>query len=135
MNSAANLSPNSSSGSSPNSSQNSSPSKGQWLRVCAETDLTADTGVCVLFNGEQVAIFKDRKTGGIYALSNYDPIGKANVLSRGILGSIKDQLVVASPLYKQHFRLDNGQCLEDDCSVKTFAVRIENGEVQLAARA
>ena len=106
----------------------------QWVQVCAEGDLIADTGVCVLFNGEQVAIFKDRKTGAVYALSNYDPIGKANVLSRGILGSISDQLVVASPLYKQHFRLDNGQCLEEECRVKTFAVRIENGEVQLALR-
>ena len=57
----------------------------------------------------------------VFAVSNFDPFGKANVLSRGIIGSIGEQLVVASPLYKQHFDLQTGACLEDDSvSLKTF---------------
>ncbi|MGH1469716.1 MAG: nitrite reductase small subunit NirD [Cellvibrionaceae bacterium] len=107
--------------------------KTEWLSVCNLNDITPDTGVCVLFNGEQVAIFRERKNNQIFAISNYDPIGEANVLSRGILGSIDGQLVVASPLYKQHFTLSSGVCLEDDgVKVKTYPVRVEEGRVQLS---
>lgn len=36
----------------------------QWITVCNESDLTPDTGLCALHQGEQVAIFKlaDRKS-------------------------------------------------------------------------
>jgi nitrite reductase (NADH) small subunit len=68
----------------------------------------------------------------VYALSNYDPIGAANVLSRGIIGSLGERLVVASPLYKQHFCLQTGQCLEDEnVSVPIWPVRLHDGKVQL----
>jgi nitrite reductase (NADH) small subunit len=100
--------------------------KSSWEAVCDRRDLVAGAGVCVLVGSEQVALFylpdEDR---ALYALSNRDPIGKANVLSRGILGDIHGQLVVASPLYKQHFNLVTGACLEDD------AVRIQVYEARL----
>ena len=67
----------------------------------------------------------------VYAIGNYDPIGKANVLYRGIVGSIGEQLVVASPLFKQHFSLQTGQCLQEDISVKHYPVRIMDQQVQL----
>ena len=103
-----------------------------WLSVCDDADLIPGTGVCALLGQEQVAIFKTRKEKEVYAISNYDPIGKAHVLSRGITGSIGDDIVVASPLYKQHFSLTTGQCIEDDeQAVKTFPVRIDGGKVQL----
>ncbi|MFA9203995.1 MAG: nitrite reductase (NAD(P)H) small subunit [Flavobacteriales bacterium] len=42
--------------------------------------------------------------------------------------------VVASPMYKQHFDLLTGRCLEDDAiSLKTYAVRLENDAVMIAA--
>jgi len=104
-----------------------------WQTVCKASDIAPDTGACVLFNGQQVAVFKERKQGQCFALSNFDPIGEANVLSRGIIGSIGDELVIASPLYKQHFSLTTGQCIEDaSVSVKTWSVRVFNGEVQLS---
>ena len=104
-----------------------------WVTVCDESDLIPGTGVCALLGADQqVAVFKTRKNSAVYAISNYDPIGKANVLSRGITGSIGDDIVVASPLYKQHFNLATGACLEDsEQSVKTYPVRIEAGKVQL----
>lgn len=106
----------------------------KWTTVCSESDLTADTGLCALHNGEQVAIFKPALTKEVFALSNFDPIGKANVMSRGILGSIGENLVVASPLYKQHFNLKTGECLEDDSvSLKTYQVRVEAGQIQLCS--
>jgi nitrite reductase (NADH) small subunit len=106
----------------------------QWITVCSESDLTVDTGLCALHGGEQVAIFKPALTHELFAVSNFDPIGKANVMSRGITGSIGDSLVVASPLYKQHFDLRTGQCLEDKSkTLKTYQVRIDAGQVQLLA--
>ena len=103
-----------------------------WVSVCKESDLIAGTGICALLGNEQVAIFKTRKEPVLYAINNYDPIGKANVLSRGLIGSIGEEVVVASPLYKQHFNLSSGKCLEDEnTSVKTYAIRVEDGEVQL----
>ncbi|MFT4907712.1 MAG: nitrite reductase (NADH) small subunit [Oleispira sp.] len=106
----------------------------QWITVCSESDLTADTGLCALHGGEQVAIFKPALANELYALSNFDPFGKANVMSRGIIGSIGETLVVASPLYKQHFDLKTGECLEDDsAALKTYQVRVEAGQVQLLA--
>lgn len=103
-----------------------------WKTVCSEKELIAGTGVCALLGTDQVAIFKTRKDSQLYAISNYDPIGKANVLSRGIIGSIGEAIVVASPLYKQHFNLQNGQCLEDEeQSVKSYPIRVFDGQVQL----
>ena len=105
-----------------------------WITVCKETDLSPSTGLCALHAGEQVAIFYCGKTAELYAVSNYDPIGEANVLSRGIMGSIGDDVVVASPLYKQHFNLKTGECLEEpEHKLKTYQIRLEAGEVQLQA--
>lgn len=104
----------------------------QWQDVCSVDDLQPDSGVCALVDGRQVAIFYMPKESAVYAIDNYDPFGKANVLSRGIIGDINGQPVVASPLYKQHFNLQTGACLEDETvKIPAYAVRIENGKVQV----
>ncbi len=64
-----------------------------WISVCELSDLLPDTGVCALVNKQQVAIFRSRRLNEVFAVSNYDPIGEANVLSRGIIGSIGDEVV------------------------------------------
>jgi nitrite reductase (NADH) small subunit len=105
-----------------------------WTTVCKKDDITPGAGVCALLDGEQVAIFRIAKTDAVYAVSNFDPFGEANVLSRGITGSIGDSIVVASPLYKQHFDLVTGVCIEDeDVKLKTYGVRVEGDEIQLQA--
>lgn len=105
----------------------------QWLDVCSVDDLQPDSGVCALVEGRQVAIFwLPEPEAKVYAVGNYDPIGKANVMSRGLIGDIGGQPVVASPLYKQHFNLQNGSCLEDETvKIPVYALRIENGSVQI----
>jgi nitrite reductase (NADH) small subunit len=102
-----------------------------WEVVCDRRDLVAGAGVCVLVGGEQVALFYlPEEDCAVYALSNRDPIGKANVLSRGILGDIRGQLVVASPLYKQHFDLCTGVCVEDDAvQISVYAARLDGDSV------
>jgi nitrite reductase (NADH) small subunit len=103
-----------------------------WKTICHQDDLIPDTGLCALFNDEQVAIFYCGGNQNLYALSNFDPIGDANVLSRGIVGSIGEEVVVASPLYKQHFNLDTGKCLElPEYTLKTYPIRVNDGEIQL----
>ncbi|MDD1630267.1 MAG: nitrite reductase small subunit NirD [Methylococcaceae bacterium] len=105
----------------------------QWQDVCSVDDLQPDSGVCALVEGQQVAIFYMPKNKAVYAINNHDPFGNANVLSRGIIGDINGQPVVASPLYKQHFNLQTGVCLEDETvRIPAYAVRIENGKVQVS---
>jgi nitrite reductase (NADH) small subunit len=105
----------------------------KWVDICAVDDLQSDSGVCALVEGKQIAIFLVSKDNSIYAIDNYDPFGKVYVLSRGLMGDIKGEAMVASPLYKQHFSLKTGQCFEDE-SVKNdvYAIRIENNRVEIS---
>jgi nitrite reductase (NADH) small subunit len=107
-----------------------------WVTLCQESDLVVGSGVCALLENagqaQQVAIFREATNGPVYVISNYDPLGGAYVMSRGIIGSVGDKLVVASPLYKQHFCLADGQCLEDpSVRIPAWPARIENGQVQI----
>ena len=105
-------------------------------KICNTDDLIPNSGVCALLNEgseqEQVAIFYLPDTEQkVFAINNWDPIGQANILSRGIVCSINDELTVASPLYKQHFSLITGKCLEEDAAVKTYAISIKDNGVYL----
>ncbi|HTR00938.1 MAG TPA: nitrite reductase small subunit NirD [Candidatus Acidoferrum sp.] len=107
-----------------------------WLTVCNESDLVPGSGVCALVETggkpQQIALFRATPDGPVYAIGNYDPLGDANVLSRGIIGSLGERLVVASPLYKQHFDLQTGECVEDpSVKVPAWKTRVHNGQVQL----
>lgn len=98
------------------------------MKVCRLDDIVPDTGVCALVRGEQVAIF--RVDGQVFAIGNRDPFSGANVLSRGIVGDLKGELVVASPVYKQHFSLVSGRCMEDEnVAVRVYPARVEEGFV------
>jgi nitrite reductase (NADH) small subunit len=110
---------------------------GPWTAVCALDDIVPNTGVCALVNGEQVAVFHVNtgdKEPAVYAIENFDPGSQAAVLSRGLIGSVGERVVVASPIYKHHFDLRTGECLETPSySVSAFAVRVEHGNVWVAA--
>ncbi len=107
-----------------------------WIDVCAFEDLQPDSGVCVLVDGQQVALFYLTKPQAVYAVANFDPIGKANVLSRGMVGDLGGEPMLASPLYKQHYSLKTGQCFEvADVKLATYPVRIEAGRVSLKMEA
>ena len=105
-----------------------------WVKVCEKSALAPDTGVCALANGQQVAIFYSRHLDELFAVGNYDPIGKAYVLSRGLIGSQRERICVASPLYKQHFDLRTGECLEEEgVSIPTYELRLEDGWISVLA--
>jgi NAD(P)H-dependent nitrite reductase small subunit len=101
-----------------------------WQNVCALDELADGTGVCALVAGRQVAVFY--VDGQTYALDNFDPGSRANVLSRGLTGDLQNQRVVASPIYKHHFVLGTGRCIEDPTfSVTAYATRVVDGMVQV----
>ncbi len=104
----------------------------QWLTVCNLADIQPNTGVCALLDNEQVAIFRIGESDRLYAISNYDPFSQAYVLSRGIIGDRNGVFKVASPIYKQNFNLETGECLDDpSVAVATFPVRVVDGRVEL----
>ncbi|MDG1819622.1 MAG: nitrite reductase small subunit NirD [Porticoccaceae bacterium] len=106
----------------------------QTITLCGLSDLIPNSGICAEVDGQQIALFYlPSETPQVYAIGNWDPIGKANVLARGIVGDIDGRLVVASPLYKQHFDLLTGECLEDDqVSVAAFSVTLVADQVLLS---
>jgi len=104
-----------------------------YISVCGIDDLVPGRGACALIEGRQVAIFRLPR-GSVYAIGNHDPFSGANVLSRGIVGDLKGELVVASPIYKQHFSLVSGRCLEKpDVAVPVYPVRTLKGRIEVGS--
>jgi len=101
------------------------------VKVCRVEEIVPNCGVCALVNGEQVAVFR-LDDGRLFAIGNRDPFSGANVLSRGIVGDINGELVVASPVYKQHFSLASGRCIEDaSVSVPVYRVLVDGADIQI----
>ena len=101
------------------------------MELCRLEEIVPNCGVCALVKGEQVAVFRlddDR----VFALGNRDPFSGANVLSRGIIGDLNGELVVASPVYKQHFSLVTGRCIEDaSVSVPVYRVLVDGADIRI----
>jgi nitrite reductase (NADH) small subunit len=96
------------------------PRRGDWVAVCTMRQLIPERGVAVLVGGHQVALFRVTSPVGedfVYAVGHRDPFAGANVVARGIVGSVgtgDDQRdTVASPMYKHVFELATGRCLTD----------------------
>lgn len=105
-----------------------------WTPVCTLEDILPQAGVCALVAGRQVAVF--RIGDAVFAMDNIDPASGASVLSRGIVGDLEGERVVASPLYKHHYSLVTGRCLEDpDMSVEVHQVRVLDGRIWVSCDA
>ncbi len=96
-----------------------------WTAACPLAQLQPMRGVAVLLpDNAQVALFR-LADNSIRAISNIDPIGRAAVISRGIVGDRDGFPVVQSPLKKQAFSLLNGRCLDaDDVTIPVYATRV-----------
>ncbi len=108
-------------------------------RVCRLADIEVEGGVVALVDGEAVAVLRTYDDE-VFAVSNYDPVGRASVLSRGIIGTRQidgvDVPFVASPLHKQGYDLRTGVCLDDpDTRIPTYAARVSaDGDVWVGAK-
>jgi nitrite reductase (NADH) small subunit len=100
--------------------------------VCELDRIDREGGVAALVGGQAVAVFRTWDDQ-VFALSNFDPFSKASVLARGIVGTksvtvdgVEQEVpCVASPMYKEHFDLQTGRCIDDDSvSVPTYPARV-----------
>lgn len=96
-----------------------------WTVACRYEQLIPGRGVGVLLDdGAQAALFR-LADDSVHAIGNIDPFFGAGVLSRGLVGDRGGRTVVASPLKKQHFALDDGSCLDDPrVAVPVYAARV-----------
>ncbi|TWI52607.1 nitrite reductase (NADH) small subunit [Pseudomonas duriflava] len=106
-----------------------------WRALCHRRDLVANSGVVAWLDGYQVALFHLPQVDDhekVFAIENKDPKSGANVIGRGIVGTLKGELVVASPLYKQHFRLKDGACLEyPEQRLRVWPARLQGDTVEI----
>jgi len=102
--------------------------------ICGVAALVPNSGVAALVDDVSMALFYlPGEEPNVYAVANLDPFSGASVLSRGIVGDKNGELVVASPIYKQHFSLATGQCLEDpSVQIAVFDVMIRGDAVVLS---
>jgi nitrite reductase (NADH) small subunit len=96
-----------------------------WTPACAAALLQPMRGVAVLLpDNAQVALFL-LADNSIRAVSNIDPIGRAAVLSRGIVGDRGGLPIIQSPLKKQAFSLLDGRCLDaEGITIPVYATRV-----------
>ena len=103
-----------------------------WVHICALADLEVERGRAALLGGTQIALFL-LHSGRVHAVSNFDPYSRANVISRGIVGTRQDAPTVASPMYKQVFDLRTGVCLDtqgkEPKSLHVWPVAVDDGHV------
>lgn len=105
----------------------------EWTSVCALDRLEPLWGEAALIDGVQVALVL-LPDGRLYAVSNQDPATGSFVMSRGIVGSRGTRPTLASPLHKQVYDLETGECFTAGYSLRTFPVRVDAGTVQVLVR-
>ncbi|MBY5967174.1 MULTISPECIES: nitrite reductase small subunit NirD [Halomonas] len=122
----------------PNASLSPSAHGAHWTVLCQRSDLVAYSGVAAWCDGSdgahQVALFYlPGQPTELFAIDHHDPVAQANVIARGLLGDHQGEPMVASPLYKQHYRLADGQCLEDPgIQLRTWPVAFDQDRVMIA---
>jgi len=118
----------------PTDSHDSAGTPAEWTSVCPLDRLEPLWGEAALIHGVQVALVL-LPDGSLYAVSNQDPATGSFVMSRGIVGSRGARPTLASPLHKQVYDLETGECFTTpDHVLRTFPVRIDHGTVQVQVR-
>jgi len=107
-----------------------------WFAACHPQDVPENGGVCVKYNDEQIALFYFTRKNEWYATQNLCPHRQQMALSRGMIGTAGDEPKVACPFHKKTFSLETGECLSgDECSIKTYPVKVEGGKVYIRVEA
>jgi len=103
-----------------------------YIPICDIDEILPNTGVAARIGDRHVAVFRIGAER-FHAIDNIDPRSGASVLARGLVGNLGERVVVASPLYKNHFDLNTGECLEaPEQSVRAHAVQVRDGRVLVA---
>lgn len=103
-----------------------------WCDVCALDEVLPGTGAAALIAGVQVALVRMPDGETVYAVGNFDPFSKANVIARGIVGDWQGAPKIASPIYKQSFDLRTGACLDDSgVTLPIWPARVREGRIEI----
>ena len=94
------------------------------VAVCSVTTLVGGRGVAALLpDGRQVAVYL--VDDELHAFCNIDPVARAAVMSRGLVGDRAGVPVVISPIGKQAYALEDGRGLDDPKrGISVFPVRV-----------
>lgn len=104
----------------------------KWFAACRVDDVAENGGVSVKYGDEQIALFYFTRRNEWYATQNECPHRKQMALSRGMIGSSGDEPKIACPFHKKTFSLKTGECMSgDECAIKTYPVKVENGLVYI----
>lgn len=103
------------------------PGEVQWHRVCRVDALEQAWGEAALIGDRQLALFRLSDTE-FHAVDQSDPATGAQVMSRGIVGTKGVLTTIASPLHKEVYVLETGECLTNpELTLPTYPVRLEGG--------
>lgn len=106
------------------------------IAVCSVSRLLGGRGVAALLpDGRQVAVYL--VDDEVHALCNIDPVARAAVMSRGLVGDRAGVPAVISPIGKQAYALEDGRGLDDPArGISVFPVRVAlDGTVLVATEA
>ena len=107
-----------------------------WVVICDLSAIPDNSGVAARFAGQQIALFHlPAHPQQVFALSNHEPGSDANVLARGLVGDVRGEPVVFSPLYKQRFRLRDGRSVDGaETALNVWPAKVEDGRVWVQQR-
>ena len=102
-----------------------------WQRVCPVDELELSWGEAALIGGRQIALFRTSATE-VFAVDQQDPATLANVMARGIIGSRGSRPTIASPLHKEVYDLETGECFTNpELKLEAFATRLVDGFIEV----
>lgn len=108
------------------------PTASGWHRVCAIDELEPAWGEAALVGGKQVALFRTTPNE-VLAVSQQDPATLSNVMARGIVGSRGSRPTIASPLHKEVYDLETGECFTNpELRLTSYATRLVDGYIEVA---
>jgi nitrite reductase (NADH) small subunit len=103
-----------------------------WRDICGLDDILPGTGGAALVDGVQVAVVRMPDGGTVYAVGNFDPFSRAEVIARGIVGDRHGIPKIASPIFKQTFDLRTGVCFEDPArALPCWPARVRGGRIEI----
>ena len=110
--------------------QSGEMSERSWVKVGSATGVPEDGGLTFLYGASQLAIFNFKSKGGWYATQNMCPHKNAFVLSQGMLSEVDGKPMVACPMHKRKY------VINEDGPLYTFSVEERGGElyVELPAK-
>ena len=103
-----------------------------WFKAAPVNAFPKDGGACVKYKTLQIAVYNFERLDKWYACQNLSPEKQEMVLSRGMIGDRNGIPMVACPLHKKTFSLENGKNLNGELpAIAIYPIKIQNGYVYI----